>query len=105
MNPTLKRIKRCVIENRVRFTYKAGVEMLRDGLTERPVLESILDADDFAKIIRSRALTKGKARELLYVIKSFSYDGDYIYTKGKLNEERGEDVFYVLISAKLVMEE
>ncbi|MFO0838318.1 MAG: hypothetical protein U1D55_07290 [Phycisphaerae bacterium] len=37
----------------------------------------------------------------LYVIKSLSYDGTFIYAKGRLESQAGRDVFYVLVSAKI----
>jgi hypothetical protein len=101
MNPILKRIKRCIMERRYRFTEKAGMELLCDELSEQEVLESILNANEIDKTIRSRALEKGSKREYLYIIKSISFDGVLIYTKGKLQGEGAEEEFYVLISAKL----
>ncbi len=62
------------MDRRVRFTAKAGAEMGRDGLSKREVYESILNAGEFAKVIRSRSLEKGPRREYLYIIKSVTFD-------------------------------
>jgi len=40
-------------------------------------------------------------RERLYVIRSFSYSGTLIYTKGKIGRARDGPVLYVLISSKI----
>lgn len=53
------------------------------------------------KTLHSRSRTKRSAREKLYVIKSFSFSGTLIYTKGKIDRRDGEETFYVLISAKV----
>jgi hypothetical protein len=37
----------------------------------------------------------------LYVIKSFSFSGTLIYTKGAIVREAGQEVFYILVSAKI----
>jgi len=37
----------------------------------------------------------------VYVIRSFNYTGTLIYTKGRFGRAQGQEVFYVLISAKL----
>ncbi len=39
--------------------------------------------------------------EKLYVIKSFSYDGTLIYTKGTIVNEDGRETFYIFISSKI----
>jgi hypothetical protein len=100
MNATLKRIKRCVIAGRVRFTYKARLEMIADELTESAVLEAILSAPAIDKRIRSRSLTKTPRKEYLYIIRGMSFDKEWVYTKGKLHREEREDFYYILISAK-----
>jgi hypothetical protein len=38
--------------------------------------------------------------ERLYVIKGLTFDGADVYTKGKILEKEGVEVFYVLISSK-----
>jgi hypothetical protein len=100
MNATLKRIKRCVIAGRVRFTYKARLEMIADELTESAVLEAIVGARAINKRIRSRSLTKSARKEYLYIIRGMSFDQEWIYTKGKLHREEREDIYDILISAK-----
>lgn len=49
MDPILRKIKRCCIEGRVRFTVKAESEMLADHLTRTDVIESILNAPGIIK--------------------------------------------------------
>jgi hypothetical protein len=100
MNPILRRIKRCCIQGRVRFTRKAEDEMLADHLTETDVLEAILNAPGIYKTLRSRSRHRAQRRETLYVILGFTYDNLLVYTKGKLQKEGGEDVYYILISSK-----
>lgn len=65
------------------------------------LVESILNAQFVDKTLRSRSPARRHAREKLYVIKSFSYSGTLIYTKGAIAREGGEEVFYVLVSAKV----
>ncbi len=95
----LIRIKRLVISRRVLFTEKADQEMAADSLTPEMVYEAILNAPAIFKVLRSRNPKTGKA-ERLYVIKGMTFDALEIYTKGKIVEKEGIDVFYVLISSK-----
>jgi hypothetical protein len=96
----LVRIKRAVLRGGLVFTAKARFEMDRDALTRDEVKESILEARRIDKTLRSRRRAGGKVARL-YVIKSFSYGGTLIYTKGRLAREAGREVFYVLVSAKI----
>ena len=52
-----------------------------------------------SKVLRSRNPRSG-AIERLYVIKGLTFDGLAIYTKGKIQTEKGVDIFYVLVSSK-----
>lgn len=97
----LVRIKRLVIRGKVRLTEKATQELDSDALTLGEVLESILNAQAIAKTVRSRSASRSSSKEKLYVIKSFSYTGTLIYTKGAIRSEAGADVFYILISSKI----
>jgi hypothetical protein len=63
MDEILKRIKRCVMDDRIRLTYKARSEMIVDELTEQAVLESIFNAEGIFKKVRSTSLLKGKKKE------------------------------------------
>ena len=81
------------------FTGKAEIEMFADALTEECVLESILNATDIKKTIRSTSAAS-KPGEKLYVIESRTYDGLLIYTKGAIKRNGGEEYFYLLISSK-----
>jgi hypothetical protein len=95
----LIRIKRLVIARRVLFTEKAECELSVDDLTPETVFEAILNAPAIFKVLRSRHPRTGKL-ERLYVIKGLTFDGLAIYTKGKILEKEGVEVFYVLISSK-----
>ncbi len=95
----LVRIKRLVVSRRVIFTEKAEIEMARDALTPELVSEAILNAPAIFKVLRSRNPKSGTS-ERLYVIKGLTFDGLAVYTKGKVMNKEGIDVFYVLISSK-----
>lgn len=97
----LVRIKRLVVARRVRFTTKATEERERDGLTVEDVLESILNANAIKKVLRSRSPRRRRSAEHLYVIESPTFTGTWVYSKGTIRQQRGEEVFYVFVSAKL----
>ena len=97
----LLRIKRLVLRGWIRFAEKARDEMEAHGLSASDVIESIANAQAIAKTVRSRSRAKRYAGEKLYVIKSFSYDGALIYTKGAIVRQEDREVFYVFISAKI----
>jgi len=101
----LLRIKRVVLLGQVRFTEKARDEMEADGLDPVEVVESILNAQTIDKVLRSKSERRHHSREKLYVIKSFSFAGTLIYTKGTIVKEAGREVFYVLVSAKMATTE
>jgi len=96
----LVRIKRAVLAGNYAFSEKALVEMEADRITERDVVESILNAVAIYKTIRSRSPYRAHARERLHVIQSANLDGLAIYTKGKLVSEAGRDAYYFLVSSK-----
>lgn len=75
--------------------------MEADGLSAADVIESIVNAQGITKTVRSRGRSRRYAGERLYVIKSFSYDGTLIYTKGAIVRQEEHEVFYVFISAKI----
>jgi len=75
--------------------------MENDGLGLDDVVESIMNAQQIAKTVRSTSATRRYAREKLYVIKSFSFDGTLVYTKGAIVREGGEEIFYIFVSAKI----
>lgn len=97
----LLRIKRLVLGGWIRFTEKARDEMEADGLTAGEVIESIVNAQAIVRTLRSRSRARRYAGEKLYVIKSFSYDGTLIYTKGTIVRQAEREVFYVFVSAKI----
>ncbi len=94
-------IKRLALFGRVEFTEKALLELEEDGLLESEVIESLVNAQRIDKVIRSRSRSRRSSHEKLYVIKSISYDGTYIYTKGTIVHYAEGDVFYVLVSSKI----
>ncbi len=97
----LLQIKRLVLHGNVRFTEKARDEMDRDGLCADDVIESIVNAQTIEKTLRSRSGARRYAGERLHVIKSFSYEGTLIYTKGAIVREKGRAVFCIFVSAKI----
>ena len=99
----LVRIKRLVVARRVEFTIKATEERLRDGLTVEDVFESIVNANAIKKVLRSRSVARRGMTERLYVIESPTFTGTWVYTKGTLRRKEGQEVFYVLVSAKLAL--
>jgi hypothetical protein len=97
----LLQIKRLVLQRNIEFTFKARQEMFQDGLSADEVVESIINAQSIAKVVRSKSTRRRHSREKLYVIRSFSFGGTLIYTKGTIAREKGRDVFYIFISAKV----
>lgn len=97
----LVRIKRLVIRGAVRFTEKARDEMERDNLTTGEVLEAVVNAQAISKALRSRSSSRRHPGEKLYVIKSFTYAGTLIYTKGTIVRQDGQETFYIFISSKV----
>ena len=60
-----------------------------------------LNAQTIDKTLRSTSHYRRNANEKLYILKSFSYGGALIYTKGTIAKAEGQEVFHVLISAKI----
>lgn len=96
----LTKIKRLVIARRLRFTFKADTERIRDGLSVEDIVESLVNAPVINKTLRSRSPNRLLPRERLYVIISSTYDGTLIYTKGTIRQVQGTEEYYLLISAK-----
>jgi len=90
----LKKIKRLILDGRVKFTLKAEME-LDEYLERRDVYEAILSSNKIYKVLNSTNPYTGK-KEKLYVIKGFTYDNILIYTKGKIVDNN----FYIIISSK-----
>lgn len=103
MDHALLAIKRLCLADRIAFTLKAREEMAMDGLTRGQVREAMLNADRIQRRLRSANPDTGR-RETLYVINSCTWEGEKIYTKGKIAAVAGEDRFYVLISSKRSIE-
>lgn len=97
----LVRIKRLVFQGQVRYTAKAIDEMAADGLMPTDVEESILNAQVIEKTLQSHSRMRRSSKDKLYVIKSFSFTGTLIYTKGKIDRQGGQEIFYILVSAKI----
>jgi len=100
MSDTLVRIKRAILARRYRFSFKAYLELDADGLTELDALESIMSATAIYKTIRSTSPGRSTSQEKLHVIISTNLSGLPIYTKGKMVQQGGEEIFYFLISSK-----
>lgn len=100
MSDVLVRIKRAVLAGRYAFSEKARVEMETDGIMERDVVESILNAVAIYKKVRSTSPVRKRSKEYLYIIQSVNLDGLAIYSKGKLVREAGKDTYYFLVSSK-----
>jgi hypothetical protein len=96
----LAKIKRLILLGRYRFTRKAELERLRDGLLQTDVLESIINANGIMKILRSTSPFRGGSREKLYILEGFTFNGVLIYTKGVIRKEFGQETLYILVSAK-----
>lgn len=97
----LLQIKRLALFGRVEFTEKARLEIESDDLNEDEVVESLVNAQRIDKVIRSRSRSRRSSHEKLYIIKSLSYRGTYIYTKGTIVRHEEGDVFYILVSSKI----
>lgn len=100
MDTVLKRIKRAIIAGHYEFSLKALTELDTDGLTESDAIESILNAVDIYKTIRSIIPLRRQYREYLHIIIGTTLDGMPIYTKGKLVAVDGVETYYFLISSK-----
>lgn len=96
----LTKIKRLAIARRLRFTFKADTERIRDGLSVEDIVESLVNAPVINKTLRSRSPSRLLPREQLYVIISSTYDGTLVYTKGTIRRTQGVEEYYLLISAK-----
>ncbi len=103
MSDILIRIKRAVLAGQYAFSEKARNEMEADGLTERDVAESILNAVAIYKKLRSHIGSIKQSREYLYVIQSTNLEGLMVYTKGKLAREGDTETYYFLVSSKRAM--
>ena len=74
-----------------------------NDLTELDITESILNARDIYKKLRSTHDSRTKRREYLYIIQGANVDGLVIYTKGKFVEAEGTEAYYFLVSSKRAM--
>src|SRR5512136_624984 len=98
MDHRLIRIKRLVVAGRYRFTLKAELECAGDGLTTQDVVESILTAQ-FLRVKNSKSPWRRGARERVYIIDGFNFEGTGVYSKGVIREiSEDESEYYILIS-------
>ncbi len=65
------------------------------------MIESILNAQTIDKTLRSRSPRRRRTGEKIYVIKSFSFSGTLISTKGAIVREAGRETFCIFVSAKV----
>ncbi|MBI3017004.1 MAG: hypothetical protein HYY62_03285 [Deltaproteobacteria bacterium] len=96
----LSKIKRLILKGDYRFTDKADAEMEATGITKDDVVEAILNAYRIDKVMRTISPGKTHKGEKVYVIRGFTYDKMYIYTKGTIKIVDRDKNFYRLISAK-----
>lgn len=73
-----------------------------DDLLIEDVREALVTAKEIYKTIRSTN-PRTHRREYLHIIQSTNFAGVAIYTKGKLANEHGDDICYLLISSKRVV--
>ncbi len=99
MNPTLTKIKRLVLAGRILWTLQAESQLSESGLDRQIVIEAILSAQ-FLETKRSVSLRKQSRGELVHIIKSFSFDGVFVYVKGVIRRVNGQEQFYIVVSAK-----
>jgi hypothetical protein len=104
MSP-LFRIKRCCLTGRLVFTEKADDERVASHLSQEDVVESVVNAPAVYKTLRSRSIPSRGRSDTLYVIVGLTHEAVLIYTKGALRRFRGEDYFYVFVSAKRSIED
>ena len=99
MSDVLARIKAAMLDGRYDFSLKARLEMQADALTDRDLVESILNATRIHKSLRS-ASPYHRGREMLHVIIGPNARGINIYSKGKLSRYAGREIYYFFVSAK-----
>lgn len=64
-----------------------------------------VNARKIDKTIRSRSPLRAASHEKLYIIKSTNYEGTLIYTKGTIRQRGAQQVFYILVAAKIAGDE
>lgn len=99
MDPVLAKIKRLVLAERVVWTLHAEAQMAECGLDRQAVIEAILNAQ-FVVTKRSASPRRGVDRERVHIVKSFTFDGLFVYVKGVIRKVDGREAFYVVVSAK-----
>jgi hypothetical protein len=99
VDAVLVRIKRLVLAGRVVWTLHAETQMAEAGLDRQTVVEAILSAQ-FVETKRSRSDRRAVRHERVHIIKSFSFDGVFVYVKGVVRTVGGQQQFYIVVSAK-----
>jgi hypothetical protein len=100
VSTTLEQIQRAVRSGNYELTIKARLDMDVDDLDPQGVIESILNATQVFKTIRSTSKDRRKRREYLHIIISPDSSGVLIYTKGKLEARASKVTYYIFVSAK-----
>jgi hypothetical protein len=77
-----------------------GLEVVR-----RAALCVVLIEPAVYKTLRSASASRGRRRELLYVVLGITHEGILVYTKGALRRHGREEHFYVFVSAKRSVDE
>jgi hypothetical protein len=99
VKPTLTRIKRLVLAGRILWTLQAENQLSESGLDRQTVIEAILSAQ-FLETKRSISSRRQSPGERMHIIKSFSFDGVFVYVKGIIRRVNGLEQFYIVVSAK-----
>jgi hypothetical protein len=99
VKPILTKIKRLVLAGRILWTLQAENQLSEAGLDRQTVIEAILSAQ-FIETKRSVSSRRQSRSELVHIIKSFSFDGVFVYVKGVIRRINGEEQFYIVVSAK-----
>jgi len=73
--------------------------MAHSGITREDVIESIINAQ-FVITKSSISRYRKSKKEKVHIMKSFTLDGLYVYTKGVIRKVNGEEHFFIIISAK-----
>jgi hypothetical protein len=95
----LVHIKRLVLAGRIVWTLQAATQMAESGLDRQAVIEAIVSAT-FVETKRSTSVRRGGTRERVHVLKSFTFDGVFVYVKGVIRKTGGQEEFYIIVSAK-----
>ena len=96
----LWKIKQLLLRGHYSFTDKAHSEIALSGITKMDVLEAITSSRKIDKVMKTTSYGRTHKGEMVYVIRGFTHDNIFIYTKGTIKMAEGKAVTYRLISAK-----